>query len=108
MKLNDKKDWHPAIIIAQLRISGTSLRQLAKDNDLFPTALSVAIQRPWLKAENIIAKAIGVAPAQIWPSRYAKRAGKQQKKCLAQAKKIPANSIKECSHDCNINVTKGV
>jgi Ner family transcriptional regulator len=108
MKPNNSKDWHPAIIVAQLRIQGTSLRQLAKDNGLFPTALSVAIQRPWLKAEGIIAQAIGVTPAQIWPSRYARRAGKEQKKCSSQAIKVPADSIKECSHDCNINVTKGV
>lgn len=32
--------------------------------------MSMAIWRPWPKAERIIAEALGVPPEQIWPSRY--------------------------------------
>lgn len=37
-----------------------------------PTTLTNALARPWPKGERIIAQAIGVSPAEIWPSRYAK------------------------------------
>ncbi|WP_038267972.1 helix-turn-helix domain-containing protein, partial [Xenorhabdus cabanillasii] len=32
-----------------------------------------ALVRPWPKGEKIIAQAIGVEPAVIWPSRYSKQ-----------------------------------
>jgi len=32
-----------------------------------------ALNRPYPKAERIIAAAIGIAPEVIWPERYAKR-----------------------------------
>ena len=117
MKTTNKTDWHQAIIVARLRMSGTSLRQLAKDHQLYPTALSVALQRPWLKAEGIIATAIGVTPATIWPTRYEKRATKlaTRKNSNPNAKisqlpgknsRLDVDSIKQCSHDCNVNTVR--
>jgi Ner family transcriptional regulator len=29
-----------------------------------------ALVRPWPKGELLIAEAIGISPAEIWPSRY--------------------------------------
>ncbi len=111
MKKHTEQDTHPAIIVAQLRIKGTSLRKLAAENDLYPTALSVALQRPWLKAEGIIANAIGIKPEKIWPSRYAKR---KQKRASAEAnrtRRIALNAkniiVEQCSHGCNVNVKAG-
>lgn len=104
MKTTNKTDWHPAIIVARLRMSGTSLRQLSKDNNLYPTALSVALKRPWLKAERIIATAIGIAPSQIWPTRYEHRAAKQERR---NSPLVDTHaSIGQCSHDCNINIAE--
>ncbi|MCD1597899.1 helix-turn-helix domain-containing protein [Rheinheimera aquimaris] len=73
--LKDKKmadtDWHNANIIAQLKIkTGKSLRQLSEECGLSPKTLGQALQRPYPKAERIIAAAIGVDPQTIWPSRY--------------------------------------
>ncbi len=66
-----EQDWHNAKIISELRIrANRSLRKLSEDNDLSPNTLSQALQRPYPKAESIIAKAIGVNPSEIWPSRY--------------------------------------
>jgi Ner family transcriptional regulator len=108
------KDWHHAIIVARLHMRGTTLRQLSKENGLNPTALSVTKERPWLKAEAIIAKAIGVKPSEIWPSRYAHREQKRLNVEQNKRRRIPLNkqsatgdSIKECSHDCNIYDAKG-
>ncbi|MBI6262380.1 helix-turn-helix domain-containing protein, partial [Proteus mirabilis] len=54
--ISRKSDWHPADIIAALRKRGTTLAN--------------ALSRPWPKGEKIIADFLGVAPSEIWPSRY--------------------------------------
>ena len=67
-------DWHRADIVAELRKAGWSLRRLSKHHGYAsPTTLTNALERPWPKGERLIAKAIGVDPAEIWPSRYQKK-----------------------------------
>ncbi len=64
-------DWHRADIVAALRKAGWSLRRLATHHGYAsPNTLTNALARPWPKGERIIAEAIGVDPATIWPSRY--------------------------------------
>jgi Ner family transcriptional regulator len=64
-------DWHRADIVAAIRKAGWSLRRLAKHHGYAaPTTLTHALDRPWPKGERIIADAIGVSAAEIWPSRY--------------------------------------
>lgn len=67
------EDWHRADIVAAVRKAGWSLRKLSIEAELSPGALNNALDRPWPKAERIIAAAIGVEPETIWPNRYAKR-----------------------------------
>ncbi|QOK91538.1 transcriptional regulator [Ralstonia pseudosolanacearum] len=74
-KLNTPKkpvmqDWHRADIKSALEKAGISLRQLSLQNGYAPTSLKGALCAPWPAAEQIIASAIGVAPASIWPTRY--------------------------------------
>lgn len=65
------KDWHRADIVAELRKAGWSLRRLATHHGYAaPTTLTTALARPWPKGERLIADAIGIDPANIWPSRY--------------------------------------
>ncbi|WP_080962070.1 helix-turn-helix domain-containing protein [Chromobacterium subtsugae] len=66
-------DWHRADIVAALHKAGWSLRKLSREAGLSDGALNNALDRPWPKAERIIAAAIDEAPEHIWPSRYAKR-----------------------------------
>lgn len=66
-------DWHRADIVAALHKAGWSLRRLSQEAGLSAGALNNALDRPWPKAERIIAAAIGEAPDAIWPSRYEKR-----------------------------------
>ncbi len=67
-------DWHPADIVAALRKAGWSLRRLSKHHRYSdPSTLCVALRRRWPKAERLIADAIGIDPATIWPSRYPKQ-----------------------------------
>ncbi len=65
------EDWHRADIVAALRKAGWSLRQLALHHGYSsPTTLTAALDRRWPKGQTLIADAIGIEPAKIWPSRY--------------------------------------
>lgn len=65
-----RKDWHPADVIAALRKKGTSLAAVSRQAGLSSSTLANALTRPWPKGEWLIAEAIAVHPAEIWPSRY--------------------------------------
>ncbi len=70
-KKASQEDWHRADIVAAVRKAGWSLRRLGAHHGYSATnALTNALARPWAKGECIIAEAIGVDPATIWPSRY--------------------------------------
>ncbi|MBP2168481.1 Ner family transcriptional regulator [Erwinia toletana] len=64
------KDWHSADIIAALRKRGTSLAAVSRQAGLSSSTLANALTRPWPKGEWLIADAIEIHPAVIWPSRY--------------------------------------
>ncbi|EAR5961960.1 helix-turn-helix domain-containing protein [Salmonella enterica] len=63
-------DWHSADIIAALKKQGTSLSAVSRSSGLASSTLANAIIRRWPKGERLIAEALGIAPEQIWPSRY--------------------------------------
>ncbi|ECY6150024.1 transcriptional regulator [Salmonella enterica subsp. enterica serovar Bron] len=63
-------DWHPADIIAALKKRGTSLAAVSRNAGLASSTLTNALNRSWPKGERLIAEALGIAPEQIWPSRY--------------------------------------
>lgn len=62
------RDWHPADVKAALEKSGTSLRALAREYGY--AHIARVLQSPWFAAEQIVAKALGKAANEIWPSRY--------------------------------------
>jgi|SRR5690554_2737855 len=65
------KDWHRADIVAAVRKAGWTLRKLSLHHGYADGGtLTKAMDRPWPKGERLIAEAIGVDPATIWPSRY--------------------------------------
>lgn len=65
-----RDDWHPADIIATLRKQGTTLAAVSRQAGLRSSTLANALARPWPKGEFLIAQALNVHPAEIWPSRY--------------------------------------
>ncbi|MBV7315482.1 helix-turn-helix transcriptional regulator [Shewanella sp. NIFS-20-20] len=67
----ERTDLHRADIIAALKKKGISMSKLSRDNGLASTTLANALDRPWPKGERIIAKALGLTPSEVWPSRYA-------------------------------------
>lgn len=66
------KDWHPADIIAGLRKKGTTLAAVSREAGLASSTLANVLTKHWPKGEKLIAEALGVSPAEIWPSRYRK------------------------------------
>ncbi|ANS41651.1 MAG: helix-turn-helix transcriptional regulator [Serratia inhibens] len=70
-----KNDWHHADIIAALHKKRLSLAALSRAAGLSSSTLANALVRPWPKGEWMIAEAVGVHPAEIWPSRYYDDAG---------------------------------
>jgi Ner family transcriptional regulator len=66
----EKPDWHPADVLAALKKRGNSLAALSVANGYHPTAAGKALKRRWPALEALIADAIGVPAAEIWPSRY--------------------------------------
>ncbi|CAK9883700.1 MAG: hypothetical protein XXXJIFNMEKO3_00071 [Candidatus Erwinia impunctatus] len=68
--LTTKQDWHNADIIAALRKRGTSLAEVSRRAGLSSSTLANALFRHWPKGEWLIADAINIHPAEIWPSRY--------------------------------------
>ncbi len=65
------QDWHKSDIKAALEKRGLNLKGLAITNGYRSVdAVNQALFRPYPKAERIIAKALGITPETIWPSRY--------------------------------------
>lgn len=65
------QDWHKSDIKAALEKRGLNLKGLAITNGYRSVdAVNQALFRPYPKAERIIAKALGIKPETIWPSRY--------------------------------------
>ncbi|USB42744.1 helix-turn-helix domain-containing protein [Klebsiella africana] len=65
-----QQDWQSADIIAALKKRGTLLTAVSSNAGLASSTLTNALNRCWPKGERLIAEALGIAPEQIWPSRY--------------------------------------
>lgn len=66
-------DWSREEVLDALYQAGWSLRKVAAHHDLVNGTLSRALYSPYPRAEIRIAEALGVHPAEIWPSRYDER-----------------------------------
>lgn len=64
------QDWHRADIVAAFKRKGTSLTREARKLGMNDSYLMGALNKPYPKAERLIAKLLGVTPQTIWPSRY--------------------------------------
>ena len=57
-------------IRGELMKRGKTFAQLGIENGLAKTTVHNALDKPYPKGEQIIADALGLKPADIWPSRY--------------------------------------
>ena len=76
-------DWSRKYVLYRLDLAGWSMSGLSLEH--YPTrdVLKTALDRPWLKGERIIAGAIGVAPSEIWPSRYTAKSSANRRRLAA-------------------------
>jgi Ner family transcriptional regulator len=79
-----EQDWDRYQIISAVQRAGWSLRRLSIKHGYKPGTLSAALYRPFLRGEEIIAAAIGISPAIIWPSRYRLRSQVRRRTRTAQ------------------------
>lgn len=70
IKKERPNDMHRADIRAALMKKGITLSQLGVENGLSKTTIRNALDKPYRNGEEIIAKALGMTPEEIWPSRY--------------------------------------
>lgn len=90
------QDWHPADVVAAVRKAGWSLQQLGEEHGYtHRSALSLALRKPYPRAEGIIAGALGVEPRAIWPSRYNKDGTSNRRSGPAPLR--PANHIRKAT-----------
>ena len=80
-----KRGWHREDIKAAVAKAGETFLTLAEKHGLGATTVRQALDRPYLNSEQIIADAIGVAPAEIWPERYERRAEKARRESMRRA-----------------------
>jgi len=76
------QDWHPADVVAALRKVGTSLNKIGKANGY--THIQGVLVRPWWAVEQLVAGALQLPPAEIWPSRYAPGVSREHAKKLTR------------------------
>lgn len=65
-----KQGWNKEYIKYRVRLRCGTFRALAKQAGVTPEYLGATLVRPQPKGEGIIARALGVSPAEIWPERY--------------------------------------
>lgn len=94
-------DWHPADIVAALSKRGTSLRKLSAERGYAAGSLRKALRSPWPKAEAVIAEALGVHPAVLWPSRYGMDGGSNRSAVRWSLSNVRKDT--DCSESCKVD-----
>jgi Ner family transcriptional regulator len=92
-------DWHPAQVKAALEMRGTNLSKLAKQHGY--AHINEVLHRPWVAAEHIVARALGLAPEAIWPGRYQRPRDRgialtRNPNGLARRGPVEKKSVEEC------------
>lgn len=64
------QNWHRADIVAEVHKRGTTLAELARDNDLSDSALRNALSYPRSPSNRIIATFIGRSIHDLWPTWF--------------------------------------
>lgn len=68
--IRQARSWDGPRIKAELERRGSSLGRLSLAAGLCRTTVAKALRLSYPRGEEIIAKALGVEPREIWPERY--------------------------------------
>lgn len=66
LEYRQRREW----IKYQLRLRGTSLAQVAREQGVSRDAATLALRKPYPRMERALAKALDLKPEQLWPERY--------------------------------------
>lgn len=80
-------------MIAALHKSGQTLRQLSLSNGYSADTLGAALVRSYPKAERIIAEALNLPVATIWPERERLREVRRARKILKEPARDQAADV---------------
>lgn len=69
-KSNKPKDWDRDYIKYRICKMFGSMSAMARCYGLHHSVIPRALRVPYPKVDRVIAKGLGVAPSDIWPSRY--------------------------------------
>ncbi len=100
-----QQDWHPADVVAALWKLGTSLRRLSIENGYINAqSLRHGVRGGSVRGEQIIAKAIGLHPMKIWPSRYTEQGERIMQRMTSKTSvHIPQVQLTKTTRVCNSN-----
>lgn len=79
-------DWHPADVKAALEKRGLSLRALAQKYGY--SHIQRVLTSHWWAAEQVVAHALGLPAASIWPSRYVGPQGRSRGQGMTRNAKV--------------------
>lgn len=65
-----EKGWHPEEIKAAIRMRGSTMADLSRQNGYVDSVVKQVLRKPWPAVERIVADFLGVEPSEIWPDRY--------------------------------------
>lgn len=70
--MHKTREWNKDEIKAEIIRRGVTLADLARQNGLTPTALSMSMTRrkAMTRADQVISQFIGVPMHELWPDRY--------------------------------------
>ncbi|MGE4545797.1 MAG: transcriptional regulator [Pedobacter sp.] len=83
-KHTPQTDWHPADIKAALAKKGFTFARIAREHGYRSNSPNSVLWTRWRPMERIVADIIGVAPEDIWPSRY----GSEPQRFITRKKSI--------------------
>ncbi|WP_334128245.1 helix-turn-helix domain-containing protein [Sneathiella sp.] len=64
------RKWNRHLILAEIKSRFGTLNEFADTTPLKPSHFSVALARPYPKAEALIAHGLGIDAKELWPDRY--------------------------------------
>jgi len=89
----------------QLRRQGYTLTSLGREHGVSRHAVGLALRKPYPKMEAIIAKVLGMHPAELWPERYDRQGNPNRS--MGRSPKSATSDLKKHINYANRNEKSG-
>lgn len=95
----------PLWIKYQLRRRGYTLTSLGREHGVSRHAVGLALRKPYPKMEAVIAAALDMHPAELWPERYDRQGNPNRS--MGRPQKPAASNLKKHISHANRNEKSG-